>query len=933
MKLFILLFLSLILLSNSIEETKTKNERLTFKETIDIDNTYYLLNTEEEYIENKNLKKNEIYKNTSSYTYEWSNHPTNLRIRLNDRLPIPDSKGYRDMTKYDTVYFNLYNRKILNTKVTLVIECQERKPDEISDMTVAYKSYKIPMNFEGWKEIKINYRQLDDGHGGDLTKVSGLAIYSNGWGNTPNKETELYIDKISFTKLKYEFNMEESEITDDNYLNAINRLRYSLVGGGSLLTEKNENIVKIFKSNVKTAISVHKMMNTSGLPFDYPMNSSLDIYSNYYRIHQIAKGYAVEGGEIYKNKTYFKDIIHGLDYMHEHHYTKRFPKIFKGLDNWWHWDIGIPQTLVEIITFLKDELSQEQINKYLTPVNNYIFYPKLTMANRVDIAFSCIIAGIYQKDYKRIAISVEMLRELFDTVEIFDGFYEDGSFIQHEIYGYIGGYGLSLINSLSRISYILDDTCFRLDDDMKEKQYDWFVNSYIPFIYEGAFFDLIRGRDVTRNILGLASGNNLVKSITFATRYLKNDENIKLFKTFLKYLFEKNKDYYNKNLGVGTLTLLDEIIPDESIKPDKILNNFSKVYSRIDKAISHMNGVGIGLSFSSTRTGKYESMNGDNAIGWYQGDGMTYIYLTPNDYAISYWPNINPLRLPGTTVTNAPREKKGLSDKKAYAKYDFVGGTYSGVNMVAVMKFASESPGVNFNSSLIGNKAYFIFENCIILIGNNISCSDNYEVETIIENRKINGKFYIGDKEVTGDNGKVTDKYIYIENYGVIYIPDYKNVKYHVTNNKYIEIYFEHGKKIINENYKYYIFPNISKNDVNKYVNNIQILSDTENITVVKNKLNNVIEYVFWEKGSFDKVIVDNPCTIIIYENEFYISAPSQNIDIINVIIDEHNYQMNIRKGYTYKVDKIKNNENISDKSKFLNSSIIYIFLLFLLIL
>ena len=933
MKLLALLFTSLIVLSNALEEQNSISKRLTFKESFDIDNTHYILNTQEEYKENPNLVKNEIYTNSSTYSYEWSNHPSHLRIRLDNYLPDADSQGYRDMTKYDTIYFNIYSKKILPTKVTLVIECQERTPDEISDMKVAYKSYKIQIDFEGWKEIKINYKQLDDGHGGDLTKVSGLGIYSNGWGNTPNKETELYIDKISFTKIKYEFNMKESEITEDNYINALNRFKYSTLGTGSLLTEKNAIIVQMLKSSVKTAISTHKKMNKKGVPFNYPMNSSLDIYSNYYELHKIAKGYAIEGGEIYKNKTYLDSIIYCLDYMNDNHYSKRFPKIFKGQDNWWHWDIGIPQMLLEIIIFIKDDLTQEQINKYLTTVNNYIFYPKLTMANRADIGYSCIIAGLLQKDHKRIAISVEMLREIFNNVEIFDGFYEDGSFIQHEIYGYVGGYGVSLINSLSRISYILDESCFRLDDDMKEKQYNWLINSYIPFIYNGAFFDLIRGRDITKNLVGLYSGNNLMRAICFATKYFKNSNNIKLLQSYLKYLYEINKDYYNKNAALFTLTILDEINNDESIQSKNIINNFAKVYSRIDKAISQINGIGIGISFSSTRIGKYEAIGSDNTIGWYEGDGMTYIYLSQNDYANSYWPYVNPLRLPGTTVTNAPREKKGLSDKNALAKYDFVGGTYSDINMVAVMKFASESPGLKFYSSLTGNKAYFLFENSLICIGNNISCNDSYQVETIIENRKLNGTFYFGDNKVTAINGNVTDNYIYIENYGGIYIPDYSNVKYEVTNNRFLEIYFAQGKNITNGRYIYYIFPNIDKNNFKNYVDNIQILSDTTTITAVKNKMNNIKQYVFWEKGRFDNIGVDHPCTIILYENEFYISDPSHKIEQINVNIDNYNYKVNLRKGYTFKVKIEKGNENEKNYNKILNISINNLIILLFLII
>ena len=157
-------------------------------------------------------------------------------------------------------------------------------------MDVAYKSYKIPINFIGWKELKIPYKSLDDSYGADLTKVSGFLIYANGWGNTPNKDTELYIDKILFIKMKYQFNMEENEIIEENYLIALNKFKYSLIGSDSKLTEKNFNIIKRYKSNIKVAITTHEKMNREGLPFDYPMDSSLDIYSIYYELRKIAVG-------------------------------------------------------------------------------------------------------------------------------------------------------------------------------------------------------------------------------------------------------------------------------------------------------------------------------------------------------------------------------------------------------------------------------------------------------------------------------------------------------------------------------------------------------------------------------------------------------------------------------------------------------------------
>ena len=97
----------------------------------------------------------------------------------------------------------------------------------------------------------------------------------------------------------------------------------------------------------------------------------------------------------------------------------------------------------------------------------------------------------------------------------------------------------------------------------------------------------------------------------------------------MKYIYEKNEKYYNAQLPITVLSFLEQIISDESIKSENIIKNFSKVYSILDKAVSQINGIGFGISLSSTRIGKYESINGQNTRGWYQGDGMTlYIFIS-----------------------------------------------------------------------------------------------------------------------------------------------------------------------------------------------------------------------------------------------------------------------------------------------------------------
>lgn len=180
MKFLFLIFIRLISFIFSIEEFEKISKRLTYKEISDPDNTFYVLNSEEEYKTIKNLNKNETIKNTSSFTYEWSNHITNQYVSLKDSLPKGDPEGYRDMTKYDYIYLNIYSKNNVGSKIIMVIECQKREPDAKSAMKVAYKSHIFPINFVGWKEIKIPFNILDDGYGGDLSKVSNLILNSNG---------------------------------------------------------------------------------------------------------------------------------------------------------------------------------------------------------------------------------------------------------------------------------------------------------------------------------------------------------------------------------------------------------------------------------------------------------------------------------------------------------------------------------------------------------------------------------------------------------------------------------------------------------------------------------------------------------------------------------------------------------------------------------
>ena len=105
-------------------------------------------------------------------------------------------------------------------------------------------------------------------------------------------------------------------------------------------------------------------------------NHMSTIYAN---IRRIAIGYSVEGSDIYKNKTILENIKYLLDFMHNNYFSKRESIKFSGFNNWWDWEIGCPQRLLDILSIIREDLTQEEINKYIEPIERYVPVPSLTM--------------------------------------------------------------------------------------------------------------------------------------------------------------------------------------------------------------------------------------------------------------------------------------------------------------------------------------------------------------------------------------------------------------------------------------------------------------------------------------------------------------------------------------------------------------------------
>ncbi|MDQ1911573.1 polysaccharide lyase family 8 super-sandwich domain-containing protein [Paenibacillus sp. GD4] len=193
-------------------------------------------------------------------------------------------------------------------------------------------------------------------------------------------------------------------------------------------------------------------------------------------------------------------------------------------------------------------------------------------------------------------------------------------------------------------------------------------------------------------------------------------------------------DYYYSSDNVNFLIHVKALMAGTAMTAaDDLITH--KVFPSMDRIVHHRPDFGVGLSLSSNRTYKYESINNENLKGWYTSDGMLYLYNRDQDhYSEGYWATVNPYRLPGTTVDTRPRSAQSIP----------WGSDYVPVNRWARGASLDNKYGVSgldldaYGSDLAAKKSWFMFDDEIVALGAGITSQENVTVETIVENRRLN---------------------------------------------------------------------------------------------------------------------------------------------------------------------------------------------------
>ncbi|HHW5058492.1 TPA: polysaccharide lyase 8 family protein [Staphylococcus aureus] len=650
--------------------------------------------------------------------------------------------------------------------------------------------------------------------------------------------------------------------------------------------ENNQDMKKKFDAKEKEAMKLLDDMKTdtnrtylwSGAE-NLETNSS-HMTKTYRNIEKIAEAMRHKNTVLKtdKNKLKIKEV---LDWMHKNVYGKNpsqkvddLTKNRKGQTtpknnslNWWDYEIGTPRALTNTLLLMDDMLTKDEMKNYSKSISTYSPSSDKILSsvgesedakggNLVDISKVKLLESVIEEDVDMMKKSIDSFNKVFAYVQDSatgkgrNGFYKDGSYIDHQDVPYTGAYGVVLLEGISQMMPMIKESPFKTSQDNATLS-NWIYEGFMPLIYKGEMMDLSRGRAISReNETSHTASATVMKSLLRLSDTMDDSTKAK-YKQIVKTSVEsdlsyKQTDYLN---SYSDIDKMKSLMADSTISTNGLTQQL-KIYNDMDRVTYHNKELdfAFGLSMTSKNVARYESINGENLKGWHTGAGMSYLYNSDvKHYRDNFWATADMTRLPGTTTLNDMPSTNTKNDNS------FVGGTKLN------NKYASI--GMDFENQdkiLTAKKSYFILNDKIVFIGTSIKSTDSSKNPvTSVENRKANGyKLYKDDIEITTSDVNAQETHsVFLESNDTK-----KNIGYHFLDkpkitikkeshtgkwseinksqkpddkkDEYYEVTQTHNTS--DSKYAYVLYPGLLKSDFKPKNNNVSILKQDEDFHVIK---------------------------------------------------------------------------------------------------
>ncbi|GAA3543017.1 polysaccharide lyase 8 family protein [Nonomuraea rosea] len=573
------------------------------------------------------------------------------------------------------------------------------------------------------------------------------------------------------------------------------------------------------------------------------------------RLRTMAHAYALEGTGLTGDASLAAAVATGVDHYRRHVYAAGA----EPAGNWWHWEIGVPKALLDAAVLIGPHLSERRSADLRDAVDHFVparrfsdYSGTSTAANRVDLCVVLLLRAILGSDHGRAELAASALSPVFRLVSEGDGFYRDGSFIQHTHVPYQGAYGVTLLSGLATLFAVLRGSPWEVVD---QNVFDMVERSFAPFVRDGACMDLVRGRGVGRRPFGdHEKGREIAAAILLLGESASAAERARwqaLVKGWAARSTYRPTAFHARLSAV----LADDAVP---AAPEPSGHRLLPMSAR---AVHRRPGWCAALSMASYRIGHYEHGNGENLRGWHTGSGMLYWWAEGHgdQYSDSFWSTVDPYRLPGTTVS-ARRLPDGAGEGwgDTCPPGRWVGGATDGTYAIA---------GQHLNgleSTMEAFKSWIFLDDAIVCLGAGITGADGTPVETIVDNRRTAAALTSGPgwAHLEGHGG-------YVLRDGGLPRTSRERRTGGGAARDYVTLWLDHGLDPRAAGYVYLLLPGASQEATRARAADagwVRVLANTARLQAVHVPSLGITAAGFWNAGSAGGLTASAPCAVLVRE-------------------------------------------------------------------
>ena len=592
---------------------------------------------------------------------------------------------------------------------------------------------------------------------------------------------------------------------------------------------------------------------------------------------EMARAYKTKTSKFYNDKKVKSAVELALKHWEEKDYF---------CENWHPNQIGTPTNLVYLMLLIGDELPKDLVDKAQPIIGraNLNASGARPSGDRIKIAGILAKNLLFLGDKKQFDEVIRVIEgEIkFNTGQ--RGMQHDFSFHHREDrVNNTLSYGTGYTDAFAEWAAYVAGTGYAFSEEKIDQLIDYYLDGICKQMVYGKYEDTgTKNRDISRADDENAMGTGTPERLLTASDYRKQE--------------------------------LDEII---KIRKGEVQPKFSfdKFFWQTEHYVHQRPGYFASVRMHSTRNQNMEvPYNSEGLKNHHRGDGTNYITVLGDEY-LNTAPVYDWQKIPGATILQKPAmpapdeiQKPGLTD--------FVGAVTDG--MYGAVGYDFKSP----HDPVSAKKAWFFFDNEYVCLGAGIINRFSMPVVTTINQCILRGDVWVNaaNQQTVLKKGQTQLENVnWVFHDGVGYVfpePAKVNISNQTQSGSWWDInkqsdtpketvsidmfklWIDHGKQPAGTEYEYIVVPATTIQKIEESRQNIEILANTAEMQVVKHKVLQICQAVFYKAGEIQvtgklKLVCDNPGIVMLKMNgdkiiEISVADPNRELGKFHLSISSN---------------------------------------------